>query len=209
MSPPQTRGTSDILYTCLTTIVLCVYTAVHLNIPAPGEKPRWQALRQAKWTFIGIIAPEIVLFTAWNQYCQASNLVRELNAMSSTEQQSGHSQPGALPAASQSTDKLDLKYGFYAVMGGFRVNVEGFSDTMTTAALSPNAIITLAREGVHCYIDPSTIEDKSKANNLAKILVMFQVSWMVVQCIPRKVSGLPLTLLEIHTFIHAVCAAIL
>lgn len=131
MSPPQIRGTSDILYTCLTTIVLCVYTDVHLNIPAPSEKPKWQSLRQAKWTFIAIIAPEIVLFSAWTQYRQASNLVKALNDLSPTRQRSRHSQLGAPPIASRSTRKFDLKYGFYAVMGGFRVNVEGFSDTMT------------------------------------------------------------------------------
>lgn len=64
MPPPQTRGTSDIFYTCLTTIVLCVYTWVHLNIPAPGEKPRLGYIRQAKWIVTGIFAPEIVLFGA-------------------------------------------------------------------------------------------------------------------------------------------------
>lgn len=92
-------------------------------------------------------------------------------------------------------------------MGGFRVNVEDFSDNFPTAALSPEAVLKLVRNGFICHTDPSTIEDKSEANNLAKILVTFQVSRMAIQYISRRVQGLPLTLLEIHTFIHAICAA--
>jgi hypothetical protein len=102
-----------------------------------------------------------------------------------------------------------MAYGFYAVMGGFRVNVQQFSDTMSTAVLSPPAIVTLAQHGVFCDIERSTIQDKSKANSLAKGLVVLQVSWMVVQCIGRKTSELRLTLLEIHTFVHAICAAMM
>lgn len=42
---------------------------------------------------------------------------------------------------------FDLTSGFYAVAGGFRVDVEEFSDTFSTGALLPSATITLAKAG--------------------------------------------------------------
>lgn len=48
------------------------------------------------------------------------------------------------------------------------------------------------------HFDHTAIEDKGKANNIAKLLVSLQILWVVAQCIGRKVQGLPLTLLEIH-----------
>lgn len=78
---PQGRGTLSILYTCTFTLVLCVYTAVHLNIPPAGEPRRLQVLRKIKWMFIAIFAPEVVLYTAWSQFCTAKNFCREMDAI--------------------------------------------------------------------------------------------------------------------------------
>jgi len=74
------------------------------------------------------------------------------------------------------TSPYDLSYGFYAVMGGFKADIEEFSDTTETDALSSAAILSLAREGFFCQIDQAIIQNKSKASNLAKILTIFQVS---------------------------------
>jgi len=48
------------------------------------------------------------------------------------------------------------------------------------------------------HFDYDVIKDKSKANDIAKLLVSLQILWVVAQCIGRKAQGLPLTLLEIH-----------
>lgn len=63
-SSPQTRGTFDIVSTCLITMFLCVWSAVHLNVPPPGEvwKPR---LRKLGWLILTLLAPEMVAYTAW------------------------------------------------------------------------------------------------------------------------------------------------
>src|ERR1700736_4279874 len=38
---PDYSGTSNILYSCLPTLVACIYTAIHLNVPeAHQSKPR-------------------------------------------------------------------------------------------------------------------------------------------------------------------------
>ena len=61
---PNTRGSFDILSSCILTMVLCVWTAVHLNISPPGGF--WEKnLRKTGWLFLALLAPELVAYTAW------------------------------------------------------------------------------------------------------------------------------------------------
>lgn len=101
---------------------------------------------------------------------------------------------------------IDLRYGFYVTMGGFVYDVENLADDPSLVTLNPRGIIALARQGQFVDISTEDIEDKSKADIFTKSLVCVQVSWMVIQCIARKAAGYPLTLLEIHTMVHVVCA---
>jgi len=81
---PTRRDTYGILMSCTITLGLCVWTAVHLNVPSRDERPwykiannsqwKWlssvwpwnqwswpgQTLRKTAWTIFGILAPEIV-----------------------------------------------------------------------------------------------------------------------------------------------------
>ncbi len=79
MPPAQVRGTLDILYTCIITLTLCVYTAIHINVPPRGAHKGWWYLQKTKWTILGIFAPEIVLITAWEQFSSAFQLQKDLN----------------------------------------------------------------------------------------------------------------------------------
>ena len=117
---------------------------------------------------------------------------------------------------SESTSKItkhppvfDLRYGYYVTMGGFTVDVDKLHNKLSHVTLTPNGVITLAERGHFLDISPETISDKSKANVITKALICIQVLWMVVQCIARKAAGYPLTLLEIHTMAHVVCALVL
>lgn len=101
---------------------------------------------------------------------------------------------------------VDLQYGFYVTMGGFVYAVDDLSPRKSRMILTPLGVIALARQGHFVNINQSTIEDKSKANILTKSLICIQVSWMVIQCIARAAAGYPLTLLEVHTMVHVVCA---
>ena len=67
---PLTRGTFDILSTCLITLVLCVWTAVHLNVPRPADhwRPIW---RKFGWLVLTLLAPELVAWTAWYVHAAA------------------------------------------------------------------------------------------------------------------------------------------
>lgn len=55
---------------------------------------------------------------------------------------------------------------------------------------------------------PSTeaISDKGKADYLVKLLTLWQVLWLIVQSIARRVQNLPLTTLELSALAYVPCA---
>lgn len=72
------RDTISLLVSCLVTLSLCVYSAIHLNLPEKGERYHWMLWREAKWCTIGLFAPELVLYTAWRQFASAKQLCDEV-----------------------------------------------------------------------------------------------------------------------------------
>jgi hypothetical protein len=61
------------------TIFLCVWQAIHLNVPSPGEAHYKQLLRRIRWSILAIIALEMVALNAWLQHCQAHDLMKSVN----------------------------------------------------------------------------------------------------------------------------------
>ena len=66
--------------------------------------------------------------------------------------------------------------------------------------------IELAKAGILPMVPLELIKDQSKSDMLAKLLVCLQAGWMIIQCIARVAQSLPLTLLEVHTVMHAIFA---
>ncbi|KAL8687714.1 MAG: hypothetical protein Q9218_006194, partial [Villophora microphyllina] len=91
-------------------------------------------------------------------------------------------------------------------MGGLAVDVSHIHDRLKKILLTPNGVIYLAKKGYFFDVLDADIKDKSKANALAKGLVLLQITWTVLQCLSRKVVGLPLSVLEVHVLVHAGCA---
>jgi hypothetical protein len=88
-SVPNSRGTWQLLITCLITINLCVWTAIHLNIPAkvdkawPLKERIWSNYycRRVRWVLLGLLAPELVVYTAWMQWESARYFVTLIKAL--------------------------------------------------------------------------------------------------------------------------------
>lgn len=101
VSTPNTRGTIDILYGSLTTIYLCTWTSLCLNIPQSGTR-RWRlALYKFRWQLFAIFFPEVLVATAAEQWLSARQSVREFAAMG--------------------IDEWTTRHGFFADMGGIKV----------------------------------------------------------------------------------------
>ena len=70
-SDPNGRGTFTLVSSCVLTLIICVYSAMHLNVPPHGESTLRFWMRNIRWGFWGIFGPELVVFIAWKQYVSA------------------------------------------------------------------------------------------------------------------------------------------
>lgn len=78
---PDGRGTWKILYSCVFTLSLCVFTAMHLNVGPSGQTTLKWWRHKCKWVLVAILSPEIVLYSAGKQWFSASRLCKKLNSL--------------------------------------------------------------------------------------------------------------------------------
>ncbi|EJT69314.1 hypothetical protein GGTG_12933 [Gaeumannomyces tritici R3-111a-1] len=87
---PPIRGTMEIVWSCLSVILLCTWSILHLNVP-PQHRPRgwrqkmrWelaQLRKKLKWMVITLVAPELLLgfvFVAFISVRQSTKKLQEL-----------------------------------------------------------------------------------------------------------------------------------
>lgn len=219
VAEPGERGTWSIIYSCIFTIGLCVWSALHLNIPCHADTKRVLWPRRAKWVLLGIIAPELVLYSAFQQYFAAKQVCKEMLKNLEAEknlkddQKTGADHSVHSDTACEKSDdifKANTQYGFYIVMGGFTIDISHLyhDEKVTRVTLTPGAVSYLARMyGCEPFlVKPKDIADKSKADGLAKVLVVLQVLWIFLSCISRWAQRRTVSILEYHTLAHAVCA---
>jgi hypothetical protein len=80
ISEPSGRGTAGLLYTCLITIFFCVWSAMHIPIPARHTSRMENFFYKVKLAALAIIAPEAVFFIAINSYFWVRGALDELSA---------------------------------------------------------------------------------------------------------------------------------
>lgn len=108
-----------------------------------------------------------------------------------------------------------MTHSFYAGMGGFVIDTEDrdlpdLIDKNPRLSLTAQGVLFLANHGHDMsYISETSIKDRSKADGLAKLLVCLQSGYMIVQYAGRLAAHLPMTLLEINTLGHVLCALIM
>ncbi|KAF9008028.1 hypothetical protein BDQ17DRAFT_1407260 [Cyathus striatus] len=179
------RSTMDIVWGCMSTIFLCTWSSVHMNVPAHKEdswKILWRRLKTMYWT---LVAPELVLYWATRQYIGARKLSRTYR---------------------QPDREWNIKHAHFLQMGGFQ-----YRDGLRTTVLYPNQFhdVLQKSEIVFPNISVEDIADKSKADSLSKVILVVQVFWFVTQCIARLAQGLALAQLEVTTLAIISCMFIL
>jgi hypothetical protein len=105
-------------------------------------------------------------------------------------------------------DRWSIIHGFYVGMGGLVIDLDNsFVRSPFRATLTPSGVSLLAKRGhLPPNISKDFIDDKSKADDFAKFLVCVQSMWCFLQYIGRVAGHLPVTLLEVNTLGHALCA---
>ncbi|KAK6339321.1 hypothetical protein TWF718_008742 [Orbilia javanica] len=182
---PSTRGTIDILWTCLFTTFVCTYTILCLNVPSAGEN-WWRIFgRRLFWMGLAIAGPEFVLTYASGQYGTAYASKKLFHQQGYTE--------------------WTLRHGFFADMGGFVLQAEDFKRPFPATGRQLNWLIT------HGHLDyPNTttreISDKSKQDTIAKVITCLQIGYIILQCIGRTAQGLVITTMELSTLAIVACS---
>ena len=94
MPTPDVRGTTDLLWSCFSTIALCVWTAIHLPIPSYSrEKPKFsvnwrnwlrQKMKESRLVpaLISFVVPEFLAFVAVQEFLKARATRKSLDLTS-------------------------------------------------------------------------------------------------------------------------------
>ncbi|KZT63668.1 hypothetical protein DAEQUDRAFT_719138 [Daedalea quercina L-15889] len=75
---PDFRGTFNILSSCLGTLLICLWSAVHDDV-TKGMRWYQRTISKIGWVVIGLFVPELLLFITYNQHLAARDLMEEAN----------------------------------------------------------------------------------------------------------------------------------
>ncbi|KAH9214341.1 hypothetical protein DL95DRAFT_281242, partial [Leptodontidium sp. 2 PMI_412] len=204
--------TFNILWTCISTLALCVWTAVHPNILCTSSRRRAFVTRLGMM-LVAIVFPEIIISAAWRQLKSSQMLRAEMNSLCLKQPKENQIQrPDRETTMVRAPLEWTPEQAFFAVMGGFAIEVD-FSNSQTQTntprlerrLVTTEGVIQLAKLGLIPSISTSEIQERSKADVIAKIFVLAQITWFGMQVVGRLAGKLPLTLLEVHTAVHVVC----
>ncbi|RDX40470.1 hypothetical protein OH76DRAFT_1476174 [Lentinus brumalis] len=73
---PTFRSTITIFTSCITTLFICVWSALHVNIPT-GRSITGRYLSKVGWVFVGLFSPELMFYIAFKQFSVALLLTVE------------------------------------------------------------------------------------------------------------------------------------
>lgn len=87
VSDPDGRGTASLVTSCILTLGLCAWRALHLNIPPKGETQRQYWSQNVRWVLLGVFIPELVILAAWRQWASCRELDMELRHILQAEKE--------------------------------------------------------------------------------------------------------------------------
>lgn len=67
-SGPHTRDTFNIFWSCASTLFITVWTSIHFDVPVQTRNWKQSLWSRLKWMTLGLLAPELLLWIAWNQF---------------------------------------------------------------------------------------------------------------------------------------------
>ncbi|KAH8661612.1 hypothetical protein BGZ60DRAFT_413558 [Tricladium varicosporioides] len=177
-SEPDKRGTTSLIYICLSTICICSWNAYHTDVPLQNITTCGNILRKL-WNTIGacLLFPELGFSRAFAQRKAAKDFLESASADSELSYWS-------------------MTHAQFIVMGGFALRKHGMYKSVDATTF-----LELVQSG--CVKVPDIlkvdIEERSKANGLVKLLACLQSLSLTANIISRWIQHLTVTPLEILT----------
>lgn len=135
ISGPSSRGTLDILWTCLTAVLIATWSVQHLNIPAQRPEKTWKevsghffqtAARKIFWMVVMLVAPELFVGAALMYYISARVSEKDMKKF-----------------ADEDDTEWSVTHGFFANMGGFVIKFQPVNhspDEITSQVAVPGVL---------------------------------------------------------------------
>lgn len=196
------RGTSNILWSCLATILLCVWTVIHLPVPEYcGNSPlskRQRIVRSGVGpALISVVAPEFLAISALNDLAHALQRKKSIKRLTRID--------------------WTLTSQFFLDMGGLCIRSPSgrYLQLQTTEVIramqaSPNNDkSTTTHSDWISELENLTgdqIKDLAKSDTLTKLIACGQALWLVAQVLSRLCQHQAITLLEVSTCAYVSCA---
>lgn len=181
------RGTWAIISSCLFTIFICTWTAIHPRVHTNHRLLRLHKLAQLVKT---ILAPEMVCLESLQEWVQARKMVKR--------------------SAAATDGGMTMIHSFYIGMLGIRYRTDSGNKVLWPsqyAWLLNNDLVKWADRD-SWGLSEQSIRDKNKADGVMKLAALCQVIWFVVQCSARAAHGLPIAPLETMTLAYVVVVVI-
>lgn len=138
VASPNMRSTLDIVWSCLSVILLSTWSVLHLNVPPQFDSRTWQqrlwkelwlTWRKVKWMLWALLAPELLLAKALDRYLSARGSVRAMKDL-----------------AEEDGTQWTLTHAFFADMGGFMVVFPDVAASGTLAMSKVPAVLAEPQE---------------------------------------------------------------
>jgi hypothetical protein len=141
------------------------------------------------WMAFTLIFPEVTSAVAIEQYESASQSVKDFALL----QHPSH-------------PEWTMRHAFFADMGGFVLQSPDFPPF----PVDSQQMLYLVREGYISFpdVDKQTIQDKNKADGFARLIMILQTTWFVVQVVARAFQHLAVSTVELAVLGFVFCTYI-
>ena len=196
------RGTSDILWSCLATTFLCVWTAMHLPVPYYHGQRRLSTRQKLVRSGIGpalisVLVPEFLACTAIGDLIVCWSGKEKINSLTQID--------------------WTLTHQFFLTMGGVCLRsssgrhlqigkeevVRAMKQSRSPSKQGPDPLDWLPELE---KLTEDQIKDLAKSDTLSKLIACGQALWLVTQVVTRLCQHRAVTLLEISTCAYVSCA---
>lgn len=189
---PAVRGSLQIVWICFTTLFVCVYQVLKLNLPDPRDTHRYsttiRVLKTLGLALLVLLAPEVALTESLFELGDAYKKRKLLNE-----------------ASQDSKHQWSLIQTFYVNMGGFVV----MQKDGNLAPVDGATLATLIKRGNISAKPPLTNEeimDKSKDDAFSKIVAVGQILYFSIDFLARVIQSTPTSQLELGVASTALCS---
>ncbi|KAK1579338.1 uncharacterized protein LY79DRAFT_613956 [Colletotrichum navitas] len=174
------RGTIDILWSSILTIVLCVWAATQPNALSPKDKWYHGFYDKLSLAMIGLLGPDFLFGLAVGQLSSARRSVKQFR-------KDQHLCDGK---------KWTYTQAFFVDMGGIFLKSPDFPEGFP---INAEQLHYLVKHGFVDFPDMKSmdISERNTVDTLSRIITLWQAVWFFIVEIDRIRMGLPITTLEL------------